>query len=929
MGASDGFVFSSVKVVDHGDDALRFSIVILGDGYRASELTKFHTDVDNFVSTLRATAPFPDIWCALNIHRVDVVSTDSGADDPGTCGDMSAGSGAQPATFFDATFCGDGQVRRLLTCNTTQAKATAQSIVANPGMTMVIVNTSEYGGSGGAVATFSTHADAAQIGIHEMGHTAFGFADEYEYLQGCDSGEMGHDHFTGGEPIQPNVTIDTDPTTIKWKSLLTNAADGLPTTTNADCTKCDSQGNPKAASYVGAYEGADYFHCGCYRPSFDCKMRKLANSFCGVCQQVIRDTLRPHLPDATPILTTPSISFTNIPEGAAGGIGVTTFRAIVFELDACMAAQRHLRITAGPTGGFATPLGTTAELDVGTGTPIATARIWLAYTSTTDGATAQGTVTVHCDETNDDWVVPINANTVARPKSAVAVVLDRSGSMSDDAGDGTTKVSKLREAANILIDAMQHGDGLSITRFDDTSQILMGVTDVGAPIIGGGRTAAVGHLGPEIDPAGSTSIGAGVVNGKQTLDTAQAAANPTYANASMLVLTDGIENTAPMLIDVRSSVTANTFAVGLGKPEDISVAALSALTQAHNGYLLVTGQISPDQTARLNKYFLQILAGATNANVILDPHGELTVGVEQRIPFWVSDSDYALDVFVLSPVPTASWFALETPDGTSITAASSGTGNVQFVAGNHVSYYRLSLPALPQDAAGTHQGRWQVVMRLPSRPIGSYTHVTGETGNAVVPYDVVVHCHSNVNFAANLAQDGFQPGANARITVGLTEYDVPLFSSASVWADVTRPDNSQFSVNLTRTDPGRYEGAFVCGTSGLYTARVRAQGSTFYGTPFQREQTLTAAVYPGGGNVDGTGGPRDDGTSDHHPGEASGDPSGGSGQIWCQLLRCLANEEILSPRLVDALRKQGIDVRALIRCLDEACTKATGLRTHI
>src|SRR5205085_2504567 len=115
---------------------------------------------------------------------------------------------------------------------------------------------------------------------------------------------------------------------------------------------------------------------------------------------------------------------------------------------------------------------------------------------------------------------------------------------------------------------------------------------------------------------------------------------------------DGVENTAPMLVDVRSSLTANTFAIGLGKPENISVAALSALTQAHNGYLLVTGALTSDQAARLSKYFVQVLAGATNANIILDPHGELTVGAEHRIPFQVSESDIGLDVFLLSPAPS-------------------------------------------------------------------------------------------------------------------------------------------------------------------------------------------------------------------------------------------------------------------------------------
>jgi hypothetical protein len=68
--------------------------------------------------------------------------------------------------------------------------------------------------------------------------------------------------------------------------------------------------------------------------------------------------------------------------------------------------------------------------------PPAAGRVWIAYTSTTAGTSVTGSVTIHCVETNEDFIVSLSANTVARPKSAMALVLDRSGSMSEDAGDG-------------------------------------------------------------------------------------------------------------------------------------------------------------------------------------------------------------------------------------------------------------------------------------------------------------------------------------------------------------------------------------------------------------------------------------------------------------------------------------------------------------
>lgn len=901
MSTSDGYVLGHHKIVDHGPDSQRYNIVILGDGYRASEMAKYATDVQGFVDLLRATAPYTDLWCGINVFRIDVVSTESGADDPATCGDMTTGSGATPKTYFDSTFCGDGGTRRALTCNDDTAHDTAVTYVSNPHIIMVVVNSTEYGGSSdGRVAKFSTDPNSAEIALHEMGHLAFGFADEYD-CRTCVTGETGHDNFSAGEPMEPNVTKNTDRNTIKWKALLTSATDALPTTSNPDCSTRDSQANPKAASYVGAYEGADYFHCGCFRPSYDCRMRALGRPFCAVCQGVIRDTLQPFLPAESITLTTPSIAFTNIPEGL-GGVGVTTYRAVVFEVVTC--GTRTFRITTGPTGGFGTPLGTSAAVSANDADPIAHARLWLSYTSTTAGATSSGTVTVRCDETGDTWVINIAANTVARPKSAVVLVLDHSGSMGDDAGDGTTKVAKLREASSIFINAMLDGDGLAVVRFDDTAQALMPVTNVGVPLLGAGRIAATGHIsGPELDPAGNTSIGAGVVAGKAALDAAQAAASPRYDVLAQLVLTDGEENTPPMLADVGGSITANTFAIGLGQPENISTVALSTLTQGHNGYLLITGTLTSDQAARLNKYFLQVLAGVTNANVVLDPHGVLTRGAEHRIPFNVAETEYGLDVFLLTPVPGIIDFELEAPDGERLSPASAATlTNMRYVQAGRMAYYRLSLPAIPAHSGGSHAGLWHALLKIGQRTPGVLTRqdfVAGAvaTGGAL-PYDVVVHCYSNLAFKARAMQSGFEPGATVSVEASLREYDVPVDHRARCWAEVTRPDGSAFVLAMDETEPGRFAGQFVAASPSLYTMRVRALGSTFQGVPFQREQTLSAAVYPGASRP-----PKDTG---------GGDP-------WCDLLRCILGGQVIDRKLAEQLRGTGINLDALLKCVEVHC----------
>jgi len=141
------------------------------------------------------------------------------------------------------------------------------------------------------------------------------------------------------------------------------------------------------------------------------------------------DTL-PTFP-ATVTLETPSLHFNDVPTGE------TAARAIVFSAVSCH--DVHLSITAGPAvltgpvgthfGTFPAPLGTAVTIPhIPSSTP-PVGRLWISYKGTAplDGAT--GTVTVHCDETNQDFVVPIAANTIARPTVAVMLVLDQSGSM--------------------------------------------------------------------------------------------------------------------------------------------------------------------------------------------------------------------------------------------------------------------------------------------------------------------------------------------------------------------------------------------------------------------------------------------------------------------------------------------------------------------
>jgi IgA Peptidase M64 len=288
MGTSDGKVLGSTKIVDAGPAPQRWNVVIASEGYRSSEMAQFAVDAQQFANTLLATSPFDRLRLGINIYRVDVTSKDSGAKDPTKCG----GTGAKPRTYFDASFCTNG-IRRLLVGNSGRVLKVIGKQVPQWHMALLAVNSPVHGGSGGAVATFSKTSGAVEIALHEMGHTAFGLADEYEYYTGCAS-DSGHNNHSGSEPSQPNITTNKNRATTKWRSLI-QASTAVPTTKNANCAGCDPQPTPVPAGTIGLFEGADYYHCGAYRPEFNCRMRNLNSPFCGVCQQVIVKKLTPFL----------------------------------------------------------------------------------------------------------------------------------------------------------------------------------------------------------------------------------------------------------------------------------------------------------------------------------------------------------------------------------------------------------------------------------------------------------------------------------------------------------------------------------------------------------------------------------------------------------------------------------------------------------
>ena len=235
-----------------GDSSNRIDLVIVSEGYTASEMGKFTQDVNAVHAGLFSEDPFLEYARYFNVWRVEVSSNESGADHPEQTPPL------MRDTAFDAAF----RNRTIYANERKVFRAIGGLPPAARDSVVVLVNDPAHGGSAGRIAVVTTgfQGELAGVVLHELGHALAGLADEY-----VDSSRLTIAECKAlSEPPQVNITRETNPSAIKWRHWI-DSATPIPTTTFAETTF--SEGVP------GLYEGGGYCAEGIFRPTWTSKMR--------------------------------------------------------------------------------------------------------------------------------------------------------------------------------------------------------------------------------------------------------------------------------------------------------------------------------------------------------------------------------------------------------------------------------------------------------------------------------------------------------------------------------------------------------------------------------------------------------------------------------------------------------------------------------
>lgn len=350
----------------------------------------------------------------------------------------------------------------------------------------------------------------------------------------------------------------------------------------------------------------------------------------------------------------------------------------------------------------------------------------------------------------------------------VMLVIDRSGSMSrpGTSGPGRTKIDEARDAASCFVQLVRTGGGdrLGMVSFSssatDPADTAPDLVDVGqkaqlvgpAPFNGG----TVGGL----IASGTTSIGDGMSEALQALA-------PLSGNQRvLLLLTDGLQNTPPMIQDIEGTLGDTQLCIiGFGTEAELDGPLLTRLARDHGGIYT-----RANDGLELVKFFALCFGNIFESGMLSDPELRLEEGEDnaKAMPFEVCGEDTITVVLGWDTPNTSLAATLVTPGGATVTPATAGT-----VSDNGVIWWFLRVP-LP--VSGERDGTWEVrVSRVigdpeftPRDEVRYFVSVIARGGPTLVPLPPTSRIYTGDPITPQVAlhfSNGTAPHATVEVTI--------------------------------------------------------------------------------------------------------------------------------------------------------------------
>lgn len=482
--------------------------------------------------------------------------------------------------------------------------------------------------------------------------------------------------------------------------------------------------------------------------------------------------------------------------------------------------------------------------------------VWAFFEAPEDAALgpAMGTVELHFGPRHS-VTIPFHAVVVEEARTAVSLVLDCSGSMASSRGDSLSRLEGLKGAVNVFLDVAPPGSGIAVAPFSTVAlppqpAIVLGNGDMADEGPGGDRRRVRDFVGA-LRTDDMTAIGAGLLRGQGLIDDASVAG---FERKALIVVTDGYQTTAPFVADVMASITANTYAIGVGPAFEPALREIVGMT---DGFVSIMGDpVAPGNRYTLEKYFLQMLAGITAGDILVDPEGELLPGDAHRIPFVVSETEPRIDITVVSDDAPGLVVAVEGPGGKRRTLEQvKALGQARVTQTGRVWHAEVRLgfdPGGGDEKWGP--GPWAIWIGLRGQnssagqiPLDSFwssraTHVRDPEARkgARASYMAMTTAPTALRMdpCMRRTSDGIV------LEASLAYAGAPILKNPDLFVELTTPSRVVSTVRLVEVAPGVFQAQVPSAKFGRYQAIFRAQGHSPKGYPFQRERVIEEFFAP-------------------------------------------------------------------------------------
>ncbi len=356
----------------------------------------------------------------------------------------------------------------------------------------------------------------------------------------------------------------------------------------------------------------------------------------------------------------------------------------------------------------------------------------------------------------------------------VMLVFDRSGSMSLPGTSGVSKIEEARAAVSLFVQLVRAGAGnrVGLVSFSTTASApvdfaLAAVTAPAKNTLIGPSPFTTGLVGA-LTPGGATTIGGG-------LNAAYGQLVPATNPRNVLLLTDGLQNTPPMVNPTDLAPTDITIdVIGYGTPASLDGEMLTALATVHRGQYVLA-----DTNLKLQKFFSLAFGNIFEAGLLLDPEFVLPQGQQAAapVPFTVCQEETITIVVGWDDRRARLVPEVTTPLGVSVTAASPG---VESASSLTWTFLRIPLPR-----GGERDGTWTVTVSR-ARVVGAQPAATGPD----VHYFVNVVASGGAVLKRMPDNARYYTGDAINPLVGLQYLQGGLPPNAKVQVTMSRPDAS-------------------------------------------------------------------------------------------------------------------------------------------